>query len=144
VIYTDAGVKSVAIDGIQLVSPMSGENRFQTTNLSRLEAGTHTVSFTYQSGYTGIVNLYTYPDGTILKDYKFTVSGTPEEEWGITEYLQLTGTAKIVEPEPEPQPEPENEWTVTTILLLVLDPDRRHGSHRRTETQQELMRRLRI
>jgi hypothetical protein len=117
-VVTDAGIKAVSIDGIQMVS--NGINQF--TSLSPLIAGTHTITYTLKDGYeesTNGVILYT-EDGIILKDHKFIADGTETEDRDIT--LQLSGTQKEVAPEPEPTPEPEkeSEWNVTTILLLVL------------------------
>jgi len=84
-----------------------------------LVAGEHSVKCTFVSGYTGTMGLYT-ADGTILKDMKFTVSGTDQEDRLTT--LFIKGSAQAIEPtpEPEPAPEPESEWNITTILLLVL------------------------
>ena len=116
-IITDAGVKSVAIDGIQLVNGGFVGNNVYTT-LNNLEAGTHTVSYTLMSGYEGIAQLYTQ-DGTILKDLKFVVSGVPEDgETVVSEVFQLYGTEQIIAPEPSPVE--QNEWTITTILLVIL------------------------
>jgi hypothetical protein len=115
--YTDAGVKSVAIDGIEMFNNQN--NLFTTVN--PIKAGVHTVTFTLKDGYEGTPVLYTM-NGTILKDYKFTVNGTPEGNYNITFQYQLYGTEKEVpEPTPEPPtPEEVSEWTITTILLVIL------------------------
>ena len=115
-IITDTGIKSVAIDGIEMIH--SGNNYFVTDNEvlgSKLAAGVHTVSYTLYNGYEGTAQLHT-ADGTILKDLKFTLSGTKAENKDIT--LQLNGTEQIIAPEPSPVE--QNEWTITTILLVIL------------------------
>jgi hypothetical protein len=119
VILTDAGVKSVSIDGIELLNEKN--NEFVLPVGHRLVAGTHTVTYTMKAGYSGTPTLKTV-DGTILKDYKFITAGTPETGDHITINLQLNGTDPTPEPEPTPTPEPEkqSEWTITTILLCVL------------------------
>ena len=114
VIITDAGVKSVAINGIELVS--DGGNKFVTN--ARLIAGTYKVTYTLKAGYQedkNGVTLYT-DDGTVLKDRSFVASGAIGDE---TITLQLSGTEIIPEPEPV-TPEEQSEWTITTILLVVL------------------------
>jgi hypothetical protein len=78
-----------------------------------LVAGTHTVSYTLYNGYEGTAQLYT-ADNTILKDLKFTLSGTDN----LDSSFQLKGTEQIVTPEPSPVE--QNEWTITTILLVIL------------------------
>ena len=113
-IVTDARVKSVAINGIELVS--EGGNKFVTN--ARLIAGTYKVTFTLKSGYqedkNGVI-LYT-SDGTVLANHSFVASGSYGYD---TIYLQLNGTEIIPEPEPV-TPEEQSEWTITTILLVVL------------------------
>ena len=122
IIYTDSGInsgiKSVEIDGIPMV--WQDNNTFTIApTVDWLVAGEHSVKCTFVSGYTGTMGLYT-ADGTILKDMKFTVSGTDQEDRLTT--LFIKGSAQAIEPtpEPEPAPEPESEWNITTILLLVL------------------------
>ncbi|MBR4685334.1 MAG: hypothetical protein IKP04_02250 [Candidatus Methanomethylophilaceae archaeon] len=113
-IYTDAGIKAVSIDGIEMFNDQT--NKF--TTLSNIKAGTHTVSYTLKNGYEGTAQLYT-ADGTILKDLKFVTSGTDDIKDGkVTVVLQLNGTEQIIAPEPSPVE--QNEWTITTILLLIL------------------------
>ena len=113
-IVTDAGIKSVAIDGIEMISV--GNNIF--TQLNLLKAGTHTVSYTLKNGYEGTAQLYT-ADNTILKDLKFTASGNPETGADTVDLtFQLYGTEQIIAPEPSPVE--QNEWTITTILLVIL------------------------
>ena len=120
-IITDTGIKSVAIDGIEMIRDGSS-NLFITGlygidgNLTlgrELVAGTHTVSYTLYNGYEGTAQLYT-ADNTILKDLKFTLSGTDN----LDSTFQLKGTEQIVTPEPSPVE--QNEWTITTILLVIL------------------------
>ena len=111
-IYTDAGVKSVSIDGIELFNETA--NKFALPAGHKLIAGTHTVSFTMKAGYTGTPTLKTIT-GTLLKDNKFVLSGTDVRDIS----LQLNGTDPAPEPDPV-TPESRNEWTVTTILLAVL------------------------
>lgn len=122
IIYTDSGInsgiKSVEIDGIPMV--WQNNNCFVIAGeIPLLEAGAHTVKCTFVSGYTGTMSLYTQ-DGTLLKDMKFTTSGTSDADRLTT--LFIKGSAQAIEPtpEPEPAPEPESEWNITTILLLVL------------------------
>ena len=117
VIYTDAGVKAVSIDGIELYN--YNTNQFMLPGGVQLMAGTHTVTYTMKAGYSGTPTLKTV-DGTILKDYKFITTGTEDDDLQV--YLQLSGTEPTPEPEPTPTPTPEkeSEWNVTTILLLVL------------------------
>ena len=112
-IVTDAGVKSVAIDGIEMIA--QGNNTF--ANLLPLKAGTYKVTYTMKSGYEGNAQLYT-KDGTFLKDNGFVISPGGDLEL----IFQLTGTEPIPEPEPTPAPTPEeqSEWTITTILLVIL------------------------
>jgi len=113
-IYTDTGVKSVAIDGVELKTD-GGKNWFET--VTKLVAGPHKVTYTLKDGYEGTPALYTM-DHTILKDMSFTVDSVA----GLNYEFQLAGTEPIPEPEPTPTPTPEkeSEWNVTTILLLVL------------------------
>ena len=110
-IITDNGIKSVAIDGVQLYN--KNTNRFETLPGSELKAGTHTVTYTLKNGYEGSAVLYTQ-DGTILKDLAFVVSGDYETDF----VFLLNGTEQIIAPEPSPVE--QNEWTITTILLVIL------------------------
>jgi len=120
-IVTDAGVKSVAINGIEMVS--QGNNVFtlgvdEEDILTPLIAGTYKVTYTLKAGYQEDKNgvaLYT-EDGTILANHSFVAGGSDEE---ITIKLQLNGTEIIPEPEPV-TPEEQSEWTITTILLVIL------------------------
>jgi hypothetical protein len=114
-IYTDAGVKSVSIDGIELYN--AGNNLFQLPAGVKLIAGTHTVTYTMKAGYSGTPTLKTI-DGTLLKDYKFITAGIEADD--LTVSLQLNGTEPTPEPEPTPTPEEKSEWTITTILLCIL------------------------
>jgi len=109
-IKTDAGIKSVALNGVEMVL-YKGDNVYK---LEGLEAGTYKVTYTLKSGYEG-TPVITTGMGTIIKGYDIAVSGDYDE---IIEY-QLTGTEKEIEPEPV-TPEKESEWTVTTILLVIL------------------------
>ena len=111
-IVTDAGIKSIAIGGMQMKA--ESENTF---TMGDLTAGTYKVTYTLKSGYEGTAVLSTYT-GTVLKDNSFTLSGTDAEDREVI--LQLAGTEPIPEPEPTPTPEEKSEWTVTTILLCVL------------------------
>jgi len=118
-IITDAGVKSVAIDGVELLNTYSS-NAYETVN--PILAGTHTVTYTLKSGYEGTPSLYTETH-TILKDMKFVVDGTDSERLDDQgEYyvftFELSGTDPI--PEPEPVVPEEEQWTITTILLVIL------------------------
>ncbi|WII07332.1 hypothetical protein PED39_07000 [Methanomassiliicoccales archaeon LGM-RCC1] len=122
-VITDSGIKSVAIDGIEMVR-QSGTNIFTmgmtngdyTDTLSKLKTGTYKITYTlystYQEDNNGVI-LYT-ADGTILKDMKFSASGASDYK---TVSLQLNGTELIPEPAPEEQ---QSEWTITTILLVIL------------------------
>ncbi|MBR4203636.1 MAG: hypothetical protein IKQ93_08710, partial [Candidatus Methanomethylophilaceae archaeon] len=124
-IYTDAGVKSVSIDGKVLVSPASGQNVFYT--VENLKAGNHKVTYTLKDGYSGEAILYT-SEHVILPNLGFETSGMETEYVEHKESpagyyamvtLELSGTEPTPEPEPV-EPEKESEWTVTTILLCVL------------------------
>jgi len=116
-IVTDAGVKSVAINGIELVN--IGGNVFvlgtDDDPLTPLKAGTYKVTYTLKTGYSGTAVLST-ETGTILKDNSFVIS--PGSETDLS--FQLAGTEPTPEPEPTPTPEEKSEWTITTILLCVL------------------------
>ena len=114
IIYTDAGVKSVSIDGIELFNQQT--NQFILPGGSKLVAGTHAVTYTMKDGYSGTPTLKTF-NGTLLKDYKFITTGTDSADRNVV--LQLNGTEPTPEPEPV-VPEKESEWTITTILLCVL------------------------
>ncbi len=116
-IITDSGIKSVSIDNIEMIRD-GASNIFNSYDAEsklgvKLEAGTHTVKYTLYNGYEGTAQLYTM-DNTVLKDLKFTCSGTDELNYSF----QLYGTEQIVTPEPSPVE--QNEWTVTTILLVIL------------------------
>ncbi|WII07177.1 hypothetical protein PED39_06190 [Methanomassiliicoccales archaeon LGM-RCC1] len=119
IIITDSGIKSVAIDNIEMIRD-GASNIFYSYDEDHglgvlLEAGTHTVKYTLYNGYEGTAQLYTM-DNTVLKDLKFTVSGTDLED--LVNSYQLYGTEQIVTPEPSPVE--QNEWTITTILLVIL------------------------
>jgi hypothetical protein len=109
-IITDAGIKSVAINGVELEN-YSG-NVFEVP--SKLTAGTYKVTYTLKNGYSGEAVLST-STGTILKDNSFVIS--PGSEKALT--FQLAGTEPTPEPEPV-TPEEQSEWTITTILLVIL------------------------
>jgi len=109
-IKTDAGIKSVALNGVEMVLD-KGDNLYK---LDGLEAGTYKVTYTLKSGYEG-TPVITTGMGTIIKGYDIAVAGDYDE---IIEY-QLTGTEPIPEPEPV-TPEEQSEWTITTILLVIL------------------------
>ena len=113
-IVTDAGVKSVAVGGIELST--AGGNTFVT--VSPVSAGTYKVTYTMKSGYSGDAVLYT-SSGTILKDNSFVISAGADYGEKKTLTFQLAGTAPTPEPEPV-VPEKESEWTITTILLVIL------------------------
>jgi len=117
-IVTDAGVKSVAINGIELVNDKTNVFELKAPGLVPLKTGTYKVTYTLKSGYQedkNGVNLYTN-DGTVLVNHSFVASGASDYS---TIYLQLNGTEIIPEPEPV-TPEEQSEWTITTILLCVL------------------------
>jgi len=109
-IITDAGIKSVAINGIELKN-MSG-NVFEVPAF--LTAGTYKVTYTLKNGYSGTAVLST-STGTILKDNSFVISPGSDTELSF----QLAGTEPTPEPEPV-TPEEQSEWTITTILLVIL------------------------
>jgi len=112
-IKSDEGVKSIALDGMVMVSDET--NVFRLGNLA---AGEYKVTYTLKAGYEGIPVLTTSM-GTILQGYTIQVIGEDHETPIV---YQLTGTEKEVTPEPEPTPTPEekSEWTITTILLVIL------------------------
>ena len=89
-IVTDAGVKSVAIGGIELVN--IGGNVFSLGTaadpLTPLTAGTYKVTYTLKSGYEGTAVLST-ETGTILKDNSFTIMPGNESK---AFNFQLAGT----------------------------------------------------
>lgn len=109
-IYTDNGVKSVAIDGVVLRSSMT-DNAFTTTK--NIAAGTHKVTYTLKDGYEGTPVL-TDMEGKTLSGNQIPIDGAIGNK-----QFTLAGTSPV-EPEPTPEPEKESEWTITTILLLVL------------------------
>jgi len=111
IIVTDAGVKSVAINGVEMVN--KGGNTF--TLLEDIKAGTYKVTYTLKTGYSGTPVLST-STGTILKDNSFVISAGSET---LDFNFQLAGTEPTPEPEPV-VPEKESEWTITTILLVIL------------------------
>jgi len=110
-IKTDAGIKSISLNGIVMISPAAGENIFSLTGLV---ADSYKVTYTLVDGYEGTAVLTTEM-GTILKDNTITLSGTLDTDF----YFQLAGTEPIPEPEPV-VPEEKSEWTITTILLCIL------------------------
>jgi len=111
-IITDAGIKSVAINGVELEN--GSGNVFYVP--SKLTAGTYKVTYTLKNGYSGDAVLST-STGTILKDNSFVISPGSDDSTVIT--FQLAGTEPTPEPEPV-TPEEKSEWTVTTILLVIL------------------------
>ena len=113
-IVTDAGVKSVAINGTELINAAHESNVFELPEDVRIPTGTYKVTYTLKSGYQGNAVLSTYT-GTILKDNTFVISPGGD----LLNVFQLTGTEQIPEPDPV-TPEEQSEWTVTAILLAVL------------------------
>ena len=109
VIKTDEGIKSIALNGMVMVSDVT--NVF---TLEDIPAGTYTVTYTLKAGYEGTPVLTTSM-GTILQGYTISVSGDYTEDI----VYQLSGTEKEVTPEPV-TPEEKSEWTITTILLVIL------------------------
>ena len=75
-VTADAGIGTVAIDGIVLVN--QGGNVFVLNTL--LSAGQHTVSYTLKSGYQGEAKLTVSAEGVTVSGMGFTLSGNPSED----------------------------------------------------------------
>ena len=118
-IIGDAGIGSIAIDGIVLVKGgLAGENVFELD--TELKAGEHKVTFVLKDGFEGTPVLY--KDGTSLGGLTFTLSGTK-----VTEFTyNLSGTKAVdpttpITPEPTPTPsEKDDSMGITEYLLIVL------------------------
>jgi hypothetical protein len=127
-IVADYGVQNIAVDGIILPHNSINNNTYNVD----LKAGTHTVTVTLASGYTGTAKVYMIDGSSIIEQAggKFTATGTPATAEGIFYFLQVAGAEPsseeiIIHVDPaDPtviiEHEPVNEWSVSTILMLVL------------------------
>ncbi len=126
-IVADYGVQNIAVDGIILSHGNIADNTYYKT----LRAGTHEITVTLASGYTGTAKLYLIQDGKPVEQAggKVTTTGTPETAAGFQYHLQVAGaeantgdiTIHVDPSDPTVVIQKEsNDWTVSTILMLVL------------------------
>ena len=119
-VIVDAGIGAVAIDGNVLKNETG--NVFVTT--APIKASQYTVIYTLKSGYTGTAKLSVNGEGATVSGNNVTLSGTPEDEYGITVELSLFGTS-VSDPsitiDVPTQPTDKDEGLgLTDILLIVL------------------------
>ena len=119
-VIADSGIGAVAIDG-NVLKNING-NVFYTT--APIKAGQHTVTYTLKSGYTGEAKLSVNGQGATVSGMNFTLSGTPEDAYGIDVELSLFGTTVsdptiIVEPS-QPVVEDDSGMGLIEYLLIVL------------------------
>ncbi|MBE6519310.1 MAG: hypothetical protein E7Z70_07260 [Thermoplasmata archaeon] len=121
IVKTDDGVKSVAVDGRELINLgnnvyVSYTKQYSENGMGfKMSAGKYVLSFTLKDGYEGSPVLYDAEGKAVLGGYGITITGDADHR-DVT--FQLSGTEKEVTPEPTPVE--QNEWTITTILLVIL------------------------
>ena len=121
-IVGDAGIGSVAIDGVVLIKGAGshGENVF-TLSGTMLKAGTHTVTYVLKDGFEGSPVLI--KDGSSLGGLTFSLSGTEPADMKVS--LNLSGTKAVDPSTPTPTPTPveptkDDSMGITEYLLIVL------------------------
>ncbi len=118
VIKADQGVDDVYLNGTQMsngsitVGPYTYFAFFMN-----VKAGEYTVTYNLANGYAGEAKLYA--NGVAQSGNKFTATGTPVDENGITMEFQLSGIQKSGYVDPT-EPDKKDGLTITEILLIVL------------------------
>ncbi len=87
-VTADAGIGTVAVDGIVLVN-QGGNVLVLTTPIA---AGQHTVSYTLKSGYQGEAKLTVSSEGVTVSGMDFTLSGNQDNQEEVLISLSLAGT----------------------------------------------------
>ncbi len=118
VIKADQGVDDVYLNGKQMSngSITVGSYTYFAFFMT-VKAGEYEVTYNLANGYAGEAKLYA--NGVAQSGNKFTATGTPADENGITMEFQLSGIQKSGYVDPT-EPEKKGGLTITEILLIVL------------------------
>ncbi len=116
-VYAQAGINAVYIDGDMMVrgSDYTGTGNIMAQNVfyMKVAAGTHTITYTLENGYSG--EAYLIIDNVKVSGMQFSCSGVEDEDLESKMYLQGVDKSGYT-----PEAEKSSGMSLTEILLIVL------------------------